>query len=249
MALASSSPFASFDITDGSQIRDISPVLADAIYYDLHLLGAMNVDFGSPVYDTTHYWNEDALNSDTVTTSIAWVSDSTAVSVTAGQGPRVHVGDLLVNMTTATQEVKQVTAISGDGLTVVPGYNGTTTVTTSAGDTFGIIRAEQEGSDIGSDKSVAPLVKQNSTQIFAGAFDILVSGSQLARKMATNQMQDQDVVLLKFDYMLEHPKAPHTDNVKIEEMDNGRSAGKITGASLRRRTHLRGRMLYRFSSN
>lgn len=190
MALASATPFASFDITDGSQIRDISPVLADAIYYDLHLLGAMNVDFGSPVYDTTHYWNEDALNSDTVTCSASWVSDVTAVSVSAGQGTRVHVGDLLVNMQSAGTEVAQVTAISGDGLTLTRGYNSTTTQTTTTGDTFGIIRAEQEGSDIGSDKSVAPLVKSNYTQIFAGAYDILVSGSQLARKMATNQMQD-----------------------------------------------------------
>src|SRR5690242_7743867 len=94
MALASASPFASFDITDGAQERDISPVLADAVYYDTHLLGALNVDFGSPASDTTHYWNEDLLNADTGTTAASAASNGTSISLSSGHGARVHVGDL-----------------------------------------------------------------------------------------------------------------------------------------------------------
>lgn len=192
MALQSAGGFATYGITDGAQIRDISDVLADAIYYDLHLLGNVNVDFGDPVYDTTHYWNEDALNSDTVINS-GGLSTTTTTTFTAnsGQGARVHVGDLLYRTNVAaTTEVLQVTAIATDTLTVVRGYNSTTQETCSDQDTYAIIRAEQEGSDIGSDKSLTPTVRNNFTHIFAGAYDIKITGSQLARKMATVQMQD-----------------------------------------------------------
>lgn len=190
MALASTGLFASFDVTDGAQTRDISPVLADAIFYDLHLLGALNVDFGSPATDTTHYWNEDLLNSDVVTTAASAASGGTSISLTSGHGLRVHVGDLfydssLINGT----EIGQVTAISTDTLTVTRAYNSTTATSISSGATLALIRAEQEGSDIGADKSLSPRVRSNVTQIFS-SYDIQVTGSQLARKMATAQMQD-----------------------------------------------------------
>jgi hypothetical protein len=189
MALASSTPFASFDITDGAQTRDISPVLADAIFYDLHLLGALNVDFGSPVEDTKHWWNEDLLNSDTVTTAASAASNGTSISLSSGHGARVHVGDLFYDTTAGSTEIGQVTAISTDTLTVTRAYNSTTAASIASSATLAVIRAEQEGSDIGSDKSLSPRVRSNFTQIFS-SYDILISGSQLARKMATTQMQD-----------------------------------------------------------
>lgn len=190
MALASTGLFASFDVTDGAQARDISPVLADAIFFDLHLLGAINVDFGSPATDTTHYWNEDLLNSDVVTTAASASSAGTSISLSSGHGARVHVGDLfydtsLINST----EVGQVTAISTDTLTVTRAYNSTTATSISSGATLAVIRAEQEGSDIGADKSLTPRVRSNVTQIFS-SYDIQITGSQLARRMATAQMQD-----------------------------------------------------------
>src|SRR3954470_20929219 len=190
MALASTGLFASFDVTDGAQTRDISPVLADAIFYDLHLLGALNVDFGAPATDTTHYWNEDLLNSDVVTTAASAASNGTSISLTSGHGLRAHVGDLfydssLINGT----EIGQVTAISTDTVTVTRAYNSTAATSISSGATLALIRAEQEGSDIGADKSLSPRVRSNVTQIFS-SYDIQVTGSQLARKMATTQMQD-----------------------------------------------------------
>jgi hypothetical protein len=68
MALAAASPFASFDITDKSQIYDISPVLAAAVYLDLNLLSrGITTRFDVPVEDTVYYWNQESLNARTAT--------------------------------------------------------------------------------------------------------------------------------------------------------------------------------------
>ncbi len=194
MALQAANAFATFNVTDGAQIRDISPLLADAIYYDLHLLGNLNVDFANPATDTTHYWNEDALNTLTFTMSaVATGAGSTSLTGTSGQGSNVHVGDLLYPVATATQpalEVLQVTAISTDTLTVSPSYGSSTAQSYAASSVFNVIPAEQEGSDIGSDKSLSPTVRSNYSHILAGRYDVKVTGSQLARQMATAQMQD-----------------------------------------------------------
>jgi len=197
MALQSAGGFATFGITDGAQVRDISPLLADAIYYDLHLLGNLNVDFGNPATDIQHWWNEDLLNTDTVTGTSVYNSATTSIVLTSGQGSRVHVGDLIVqNLSTTPSTANgltfQVTNVSTDTLTVGWVASGTNSDTTgpSFNSSFAIIPGEQEGSDIGSDKSNSPTVRSNYTQIFAGRYDVKVTGSQLARQMATAQMQD-----------------------------------------------------------
>lgn len=190
MALQAANAFATYGVTDGAQVRDISDVLADALYYDLHFLGAVDVDFGSPVMDIVHYWNEDALNADTVTVTASHASTDTSIALTSGQGVRAHVGDLLYQTDVAnTTEVMQITAISTDTLTVTRAYNSTTAASFAATAQFALIRAESEGSDIGADKSLSPAVLTNYTQIFS-AEDLKVTGSQLARRMATTQMQD-----------------------------------------------------------
>lgn len=190
MALASTDFFASFDITDGSQIRDISAVLQEALYFDTTFLGALNIDTAQTAKDTTHWWNEDALNSDKITISGSVASNGTTITATSGQGLRVHVGDLLVDMTSNSDMVKEVTAISTDTLTVgATAYGSSTAAALADGATLRVVRREQEGSDIGTDKSVAPLVKTNYAHIL-DAFDLKVTGSQLMRRMATDQLQD-----------------------------------------------------------
>lgn len=189
MALAGSTPYASFDVTDGAQDRDISEVLAEALYYDLNLLGAVNVDFGDPVNDTTYRWNEDALNSDLVTTAASAASNGTTITLAAGHGLRAHVGDLFYDTLIGSTEVGQITAVATDTLTVTRAYNGTTAASIANAAVLALIRAEQEASDIGADKSVTPTVRLNQTHIF-DTYDLLVSGSQLARKMATTALND-----------------------------------------------------------
>jgi len=188
MALATASPFASFDVTDGSQIRDISPVLSEAIFLDLNLLSeGISVDFGDPVNDTTYYWNEEALNARTATVSGSITSTATSLVLTTGHGVRATVGALAYDTTINSTEVFQVTAISTDTLTIVRAYNSTTAASIADAATIAFIDSEQEGSDIGADGSVKPVVRSNFTQILF-AKDLLISRSQRNRTMATVAM-------------------------------------------------------------
>jgi hypothetical protein len=189
MALATADLFAAFDVTDGAQDRDISPILEEAIYYDLNLLGALNVAFDSPVEDIIHYWNEEQLNSDTITLGASAASDGTALTLSSGHNTRIHPGDLLYSTTINSTEVMQVTATAADAATVTRAYNSTTAASIANAAVLAVIRAEQEGSDIGADKSLNPTVRNNHTHIFS-TYDLKISGSQLARKMATNEYQD-----------------------------------------------------------
>jgi hypothetical protein len=99
------------------------------------------------------------------------------------------VGDLLKPIITGHQEILQVTATDTSLLTVTRTYNSTVAASLASTASLAIIRAEQEGSDIGTDKSKNVLVKSNSTHIFS-TFDIGITGSQLERKMATTALAD-----------------------------------------------------------
>lgn len=189
MALNSVNLFAAFDVTDGAQERDISPILEEALYYDLNLLGYLNVAFDQPVNDIIHYWNEEQLNADTITMGASAASTDTALTTTTNHGARAHIGDLLYDTSTNTTEVFQVTATAASAVTVVRTYNSTVAASIASTAVLGIIRAEQEGSDIGSDKTLNPTVRNNNTHIFS-TYDLQISGSQLARRMATNEYQD-----------------------------------------------------------
>lgn len=187
MALQSSSFFSSFDVTDGAQERDISPVLSKAIYYDMNFLGAVQPDFGNPVYDTTYRWNDDSLNSELVTIDGSAASNTTALTVDSGHG--VHIGDKLYDTVINSTEIMEVTATAATGLTVTRAFNSTTAASIADNAVLAVIRNEQEASDIGDDRSKNPSVLTNFTHIFS-TYDLKISGSQLARRMATNELQD-----------------------------------------------------------
>lgn len=197
MALQASTPYATFDFASTGLLQlDIQPMLEEALYYDLHLLGSLQrkgaVEMDNPLGDILYYWDEDALNSDTVTTSASAASNGTSITLTAGHGARVHVGDIIMDTVSGTVEKIEVTAIATDTLTVTRGLNSTTAASIASGATLQVIRSEQESSDIGSDKTVTPTARVGYTQIFAGAYDLLISGSQLARRtVAARQLQDQ----------------------------------------------------------
>lgn len=190
MALQTADAYASFDVTAGAYIQDISPALADAIYFDLNFMEAVPLGWDSPVEDTVHRWNEDAINANTVVSDASIAAAGTTLSVTATAG-RVAVGALLVPMVSGNEDMLQVTAVDSgaNDLTVTRDYNSLTGVSYPSGTTFAVIDSLQEASDIGSDTSITPTVRLNRTHIF-GARDLKVAGSQLARKMATNELQD-----------------------------------------------------------
>lgn len=187
MALQSTDFFAAFDVTDGAQERDISPVLSKAIYYDMNFLGAVAPDFANPVYDTTYRWNDDSLNSELVTIDGSAASNTTALTVDSGHG--AHIGDLLYDTIINSTELMQVTATAATGLTVTRAFNSTTAASIADNAVLGLIRVEQEASDISNDRSKNPTVHTNFSHIFS-TYDLKISGSQLARRMATNELQD-----------------------------------------------------------
>jgi len=189
MALASASPFASFDQSAQVNVLDISPFLSEALLFDFALLGAIGTSTDNPLTDILHYWVEDSLNSDLLTLSISLAAADSSVTFTASSAP--HVGDYFVSTGGGTnQEVMQVTAVnSSTNATVSRGFNSTAASIVTAG-TLAIMRFEQEGSDIGSDATVNPTVRSGYTGIIPGR-DLQISGSQLARQMSTSAMQDQ----------------------------------------------------------
>lgn len=203
MALSTAPGFASFDITDKSQILDISAILSEALYLDTGWLrGQFHMD--DPVEDTTYYWNEEALNARTATTAASAASNGTSISLTAGHGARFAVGDLIYDASAVpSTEVLEVTSVSTDTLTVVRTYNSTAALSISSGATLATFSAYQENSDFTADKSVKPVVRSNTTQIiFAG--DLQISRSQRNRRMATVAMDvDRQLanraIELKFD--------------------------------------------------
>lgn len=197
MALQASTPYATFDFASTGLLQlSINPMLEEALYYDQHFMGALQrrgcVEMDNPLDDILYYWDEDALNTDTVTVSGSVASGGTSIVVNTGQGVRVHVGDVLMDTTTGSVEKIEVTAVSTDTLTATRGLDSTTAATIANAAVLMIIRSEQESSNIGSDWSVTPTARVGYTQIFAGAYDLQISGSQLARRtIAARQLQDQ----------------------------------------------------------
>src|SRR3990167_2351993 len=192
MALVTADMYASFDVTGGAFLQDISPALVEAIYADLNLLEAIPLGWDSRVSNVVHIWNEDALNADTLVSAASITSSGTTLTITTGQGVRVPVNGMLLmpRLSTSSTEILQVTAgAATDSFTVTREYNSTTAASYPTSTTFVIIDALQEGSDIGNDTSVTPTVRQNNTHIL-GCRDLKVSGSQLARKMATRELED-----------------------------------------------------------
>jgi hypothetical protein len=191
MALNSVSSFASFDQSAQVNTLDISPFLSEALILDFHLLGQLNIDLGNPVQDIIHYWEEDTLNSEILTLTISLGTTDTSMTFTSSSAP--HVGDYVVNQGApgTSGEVMQVTTVnSATNATISRGYNATTAASLANSVTVALMRVEQEFSDISTDASVNPTVRSNYTHIIPGR-DLQISGSQLARNMATAAMQDQ----------------------------------------------------------
>jgi hypothetical protein len=191
MALATSSAFSSFDQSANVNTLDISSFLSEALIYDFSLLGALNIDLSDPVDDIIHYWQEDSLNSEQLTLAISLSTTASSLTITASTAP--HVGDYIVAKdggTNGNGEVMQVTTVnSSTSVSVSRGFN-TTAASVPSGGTMLLMRAEQEFSDIGTDASVNPTVRSNYTHIIPGR-DLQLSGSQLARNMATTALQNQ----------------------------------------------------------
>jgi hypothetical protein len=110
-------------------------------------------------------WLEKELFPRLVTVGTSYLIGDTAVTLTAGQGAQVRIGDVLRNM--ARGDALWVTNVVGDVLTVVRNVGTKAAVAGTAGDTFLIMsNASAQGADFGQTAILLPTVAFNYTQIF-----------------------------------------------------------------------------------
>ncbi len=143
MSLATAPGAASFDITSGTGMLDLSNELAEIIRADnTSLLGRLGISGMST--QKTHKWNEDKLNANTDQLAEALDDNETAVDV--DDGTKFKIGTLFKLNERNKTEVIQVTAVATNTLTVVRGY-GSTTGESHANDAEIMIieHAKQEG--------------------------------------------------------------------------------------------------------
>lgn len=166
MALAAASGLASFD--QAGQFLDLSNELAEIIRRD-NTAFISRVGISGAATEVEHSWMEDQLNPNTATCAEALDDNETTLTVASGHGARFKIGTLFKLAITGATEVMQVTAISGDDLTIVRGYGSTSgqagTVGTSDPITI-ISHPAQESQDPPADESRLRTKVGNYTQIF-----------------------------------------------------------------------------------
>ena len=157
--------------------EDVSDLVGIVSPYETPLLDAL----GDPMYSATsthHEWLEDSLlpNKDAINDS-TYTDPSTDTDFVVDNGDRFQVGDQI--QVESSEELMLVTNVTGNTLTVVRGYGGTTTENLADNQVLNILgNAALEGAD----KSVARFTNRiragNYTQIFTSTVE--VSGSDLA---------------------------------------------------------------------
>lgn len=167
MALASTTPLASYDQANG-EFLDLSNELAEIIRRD-NTSFLSRVGISGEATETKHSWMEDSLNANSATCAEALDNSETTLDVAAGHGVRFRPGTLFTLNVPGFTEVMQVTAVSTDALTIVRGYGSTSAQAGTAGtsDPIRIIaHPAQEGQDAPADESKVRTKVSNYTQIF-----------------------------------------------------------------------------------
>lgn len=176
MALASSTPLATYDQANG-EFLDLSNELAEIIRRD-NTSFLSRVGISGQATETSHSWMEDSLNANSATCAEALDNSETTLDVAAGHGARFRVGTLFTLNVAGFTEVMQVTAISTDALTIVRGYGSTSPQAGTAGtsDAIKIIaHPQQEGQDAPADESKVRTKVTNYTQIFQKGINVSYS--------------------------------------------------------------------------
>lgn len=173
MALAGSTPLASYDQANG-EFLDLSNELAEIIRRD-NTSFLSKVGVNGVATETKHSWMEDSLNANTATAAEAIDNSETAIDVATGHGARFRIGTLFKVQRAGSTEVMQVTAVSGDTLTVDRGYGSTSAEDHGATTNYTlqiIAHPSQEGQDMPADESKARGKISNYTQIFQKGVNI-----------------------------------------------------------------------------
>jgi hypothetical protein len=157
--------------------EDVSPMISMISPYETPLLDLIG-DADRPAANVLHEWLEDALQPDTIVAScnIASTNADTALGIAAGLAKFIKAGALLQMGKTYSAELVQVSAISGNTITVSRAFGGTTSTSYGAGYSISVISdTELEGADVSVDTSRPRSRKTNYIQLFKK--DIIVSGT------------------------------------------------------------------------
>jgi hypothetical protein len=158
-------------------MEDVSDLIGIVSPYETPLLDAL----GDPLREaisTHHEWLEDTLlpNKDTISDDDI-VSPTGDTTIDVAHGDRFLAGDQI--QVEGSEELMLVTAVSGNTLTIVRGYAGTTAAALVDGKTINILgNAAIEGSDKPATRFTSRSRCGNYTQIFTSAVEI--SGSDIA---------------------------------------------------------------------
>jgi hypothetical protein len=159
-------------------VDDVGDLVSIVGPHEAALLDAL----GDPLHvatSTRHEWVEDELISNIGAILQAGLTDSSAntTSITVADGTLFRAGDQVQGA--GKSEVAMVTAVSGNTLTLVRGYGGSTAQPLADGTKLVIIgNGALEGADAGAPRFSVRARKSNYTQIFSAA--VQVSGSEAA---------------------------------------------------------------------
>lgn len=174
--------------------EDVSAIISMISPHETPVLDRL-VQAPKEATNVLHEWLEDELNPNTIVSSDTAGSVVTTVTVAALDGTAVtaflQVGAILSS--NATGEYLQISAITGNILTLTRGFGGTLAATIDAGaNLFVISDAALEGADVTGDISRPRGRQTNFTQIFKK--DIIISGTVEAQEHlggVTNEMDYQ----------------------------------------------------------
>lgn len=197
MALSSATGAAQFDRTANTFQLDLSTQLAEVIRPDNEAFLSRVGTNGFVATQRTHYWAEDELNPNTDT--VAEAVDATETEIDVTNGSRFKVGTIFRFNEKGKTEVCQVTAVSGNTLTVTRGYGSTDAETHANGATIEIIaHPKQEGwkpkqEDWTKERTSA----YNYTQIFGRGITLARSRQLVDQTVIASELAHQSAYRLK----------------------------------------------------
>lgn len=161
-------------------VEDVADIIGIVSPYETPLLDHLG-DPQRSAASTVHEWLEDSLlpNTDTINQETFSPSPTAATSISVNHGSRFRAGDQV--RPGESGEVMFVTGVSGNTLTVVRGYGGTTATALADEMKLTILgNAALEGDDAPAARFTSRVRKQNYTQIFTAR--VSVSGSMQAAR-------------------------------------------------------------------
>lgn len=136
-------------------------------------------------------------------TTTAYLIGDTAVTLSAGQGANVRIGDVLRNM--ARGDALWVTNVVGDVLTVVRDVGTKAAVAGTNGDTLLIMsNAAAQGADFGQTAIVLPTSAFNYTQIFRHGYSFSRTAVKVATYTGKNPDEESDAKALEHKRAIEY---------------------------------------------